>query len=395
MLKQKITFSHKTQDLIRKFEATDFPVNDFSFWAWFKDEEIKSKRLELTKQQRFLLASLRASLLRDFCTENEIFVAEKENKPASLGKKCIFVLVVVTGTLDALFDGFRDINAFLGIFAAVPHLALILIGIAFAFLSAIVFYGFNLAAISSNLGINFKDSPSLIDSLLMQIEQIDLLTKFINKELGESKRLEELEELKDLALMLQCRYLALCEEGRKLNEALHNPWLKVTKNTITSVTGILFFTGGFFYGQSLVITIAALCGVALAATFWPVLVIGIVFGLGALAAYIWMERPGVERLVSKWAGLDQDKIDMLTDDTITSSQKEAIGNTINQVSTQISLNNCTVQSLQTRQTGQISHNNRNNYKSSGLFRSFSLNDLQQTTDLEFATDPESLSQMGL
>lgn len=395
MIKNSITLSLSSQGLIKELAQHQYSFQNFSlteisferFIDWFRTEEqILQGSLAHTKQQKYLISALKASLLKDFCEVNGILHQEENSKPSPLHKKFQFIFLIVTGSILALFDGYIGIVSFLSVIPNFPSIALISIGIAFSALSAIVFYGFNLAAISNNLGIKFKNSPQMIDSYISQIEQIDLIMKFINKELACRKKLKELEELKLLATMLQLRYFALCEEGKKLNAALNSTALKIFKNTITCLTGILFFTGGFFSGQLMTTMIAlGFFGTVLAPICWPVLLVSIVFGIGALCGYIWMERPGVEKLVSQIVHLDKDKIAILTDEVTTNSQNAIITNSIGQIDEQIALHT----QLKFFDQSRTESLKRTKQTQDCFKRSASLNDLDQTKDLE------PLLRMGL
>lgn len=81
-----------------------------------------------------------------------------------------------------------------------------------------------------------------------------------------------------------------------------------------AVAGIIFFSGGFFAGQTVALAIASLFVASIAATAWPIIVASIAVGLAALSVYWFVERPGIENLISRWKGLDKDKIDQLCED---------------------------------------------------------------------------------
>ncbi|AHE68274.1 hypothetical protein Loa_02744 [Legionella oakridgensis ATCC 33761 = DSM 21215] len=229
------------------------------------------------------------------------------------------------GTALAVCEGFDGITSVLGLFSSVPVYAVFAAGIAFSILSVVVFYGFDLVEISKNLGVKLRHSPALLDVLLDQIQQIKELRKKIDARYATANNLEELQTMRDMLAMLAIRYQALDDARESYKKALHNPYLNALKTSMALTTGVLFFGGGFFAGQSLaMVTIATLFGASVTATFWPVVLVSVAIGLAAFSIYWFVERPGLENLVGRWFGLDKDKIDLLADEEIVQKQQEKL-----------------------------------------------------------------------
>ena len=79
--------------------------------------------------------------------------------------------------------------------------------------------------------------------------------------------------------------------------------------------GLVFFSGGFFTGQSLALALLGLFCASISASFWPILLVSIAVGLAALSVYWFVERPELEKLVGRWFGRDPEKIELLQDDS--------------------------------------------------------------------------------
>lgn len=122
---------------------------------------------------------------------------------------------------------------------------------------------------------------------------------------------DELNELHLILVMLQDRVNSLVKAGKKFDLALNSPKMDIAKTIVSGVSGILFFGGGFFAGQSVATFMLALVMTSVTPTFWPVLLFSVIVGLAAFSLYWYVQRVGVNKLVSEWFGLDEDKIEKL------------------------------------------------------------------------------------
>ncbi len=279
------------------------------------------------RPSRFLREALRATLLRDL--HYSLLAADERHnrrikKEASWFNKFQYMSLVIAGTLFAICDGFDGVSSILFLFTAVPSWLVFVLGFAFSLLSVAVFYGFDLVTISNNLGVEFSHARQLLDVLVEQAEQIKQLRKQINRKYKVTTDPDELRSLQAILAMLIIRYDALDEARVVYTTELNKSYLNALKLTLAVIAGILFFSYGFFSGQSMALAFVGLLSISTAAAFWPVTIVGIVIGFAAFSVYWFVERPGLENLVGRWLGLDKDKIAILADDAIVSKQKNKL-----------------------------------------------------------------------
>jgi hypothetical protein len=315
----QIVLSEKTKKIIIQLSRLD--NSSISFPECFKDAVSLEKEVLISwlsiKQQvkdkhRFFLESLYSSLLTDLYDSLPAKKMIKVKKKAGWYNTLIFILLAIAGTIFLGCEGFDGIASIFNI-TSLPTGAIFTVAFAFSILSIVMFYAIDLVEISRNLGINFKSSSKIIDTYLQEIEMIKALRKELTASFSKHNR-EELAD--DLALveMLTIRYLALKEARQALKKSLGNPLLNLCKLITAIVVGVIFFSGGFFAGQTVAIAVAGLFLASVTPTFWPVIVASLVVGLAALCVYWFTQRPGVENIIGKCVGLDNDKIDTLCDD---------------------------------------------------------------------------------
>ena len=320
-MNQLITLSERSKKIIAELcKVTDdvfvtkmnmdtiasIECNQLTYWL--------NQTVNHEKQSRFGFEDLRAALLADLydsvLTDKER-KEKNETQPTSRWQRSKFGLLAIAGTLLAVCEGFDGIASLLKLLSA-PAAAVFSVGAAFSVLSVVVFYGFDLVEISKNLGVSIKNSPKLIDVFLDQVEQIkQLQAKIDHLSTNEDTTDEELSQFKPLVAMLKIRYESLNQARAAYDHALNRPGLKLIKSITAVVSGVLFFGGGFFAGQSLALVIAGLFMAAVPVVFIPAITIGIAAGLGAFCIYWFVQRPGLENLVGRSLGLDKDKIEVL------------------------------------------------------------------------------------
>ena len=333
-----INLSIKTKKLIRKLQTIQpnlvdelkvIPLN-------FGDTGLKDKVVEVdpiilrqwltpsefhkpeNQDAQFLLQALQTSLLKDLHNSISKNKNGSKKEPANWYSKAKFIALAVFGTIFFGFEGFDGITALLGVFS-VPAIALLAAGLAFSFVSVIVFYAFDLAEISKNLNIKKGKSTQILDVYLDEIKAIEETIRKLNRKY-QNKEVEELKEAQAILSMLKQRHEALDKPRKDLKAAGNRPIIKVAKIITSSLAGIIFFSGGFFAGQTVALFIAGLVGATVAPAFWPVIVASIVVGLAAFSIYWFVERPGIENLISRRVGLDKDKIDVFCEkDTLDKS----------------------------------------------------------------------------
>lgn len=298
-------------------------INTLELVTWL------SKSITLDKETQFLLETLRAALLQDLF--NSIPVSSELSENVDLqSNEALFRFLTIAGTIVAICEGFDGIVSIIGLFPAVPQLFIFIAGIVFAALSVIVFCGFDLVAISKNLGVDIDKSHQLIDVFLEQVEQINKLREVIAI-CSLREGLEEQKILLQMSNMLTTRYSALDAARETYESDLNAPYLTTAKLITSAVAGVLFFGAGFFSGQSLALAVAGLFSSSVSAICWPIIIASSVVGLAAFSIYWFVERPGLESLVSRWHGMDEEKIHAFTDDNLIKGQRRGLAQLVGQV----------------------------------------------------------------
>ncbi|KTD05100.1 hypothetical protein OQJ19_09330 [Fluoribacter gormanii] len=283
----------------------------------------------------FLVTSLRASLLKELNKSLNPGAKEEETTKTPMSAKAKYALLALAGTIYFGCEGFDGITAFMGIFSSIPTIAIFAGGLVFSIVSVIVFCSFDLVEISKNLGVKSSETPQLIDAALEEFKEIKAIRARLTRLAKQDKTQEELDEYRKLALMLLQRHLELNKVRGDLTLASDNPYLDTAKKLTAIFAGFIFFSGGFFAGQTVSLAIASLFVATMSATAWPIVVAAVGVGFAALAVYWFVERPGIENLISRWKGLDKEKIDELCKPTVVDKETEKLGELIHDINTQI------------------------------------------------------------
>lgn len=329
-----VAISKRSQQLIGQLR---YLVDDDTLHQW---EKCRNNQLSLAeivawlsqprqsdKESRFLLESLYASLLHDL---GESFIPpdddadKKEKPPVRWFGKFQFIFLAVAGTILAICQGFDGIASLLRLSSVVPTAVVFIAGFAFSVLSVGVFYGFDLVEISKNLGVKVTKSYQLLDTFLEQVKHINKIIKAIDDCYTEITDVEVLQLFKKMLALFYERDNALDEARAVYTTALNKPYLKFAKLISSAMSGVLFFSGGFFAGQSLVFSIVGLFSASVTATSLPIVLAGIAVGLAALSIYWFVERPGFENLVGRWLGLDRSNIEALADEDVVRSHRQEL-----------------------------------------------------------------------
>ncbi len=266
-----------------------------------------SERLLVDKGERFLLESLRTELLKDLRHSFPNIgprSVEKEPEP----HETLFKFLTFVGTTVAMCDGFDGIASLFGLFPNVSSLVILGVGIIFAAFSVIVFRGFDLVAISKNLDVEIQGSRQLIDVLLEQINEIEKLKVLIFQSISKKSDKNLRKVFKKMAGMLIIRFDVLDEARADYARQLKAPFLMITKAVTAAIAGILFFSSGFFSGQTLALVVASLFSTSASIVFWPVLITSLTVGIAALGIYYYVQSPGLKNLVGSFFKVDEDKI---------------------------------------------------------------------------------------
>ncbi|AWN75560.1 DUF1206 domain-containing protein [Legionella anisa] len=335
----EVTLSPESRELITQLSAIDSSltfanatqIDKKKLYTWLE----QNSKIASDNPAFFLITSLRASLLKDIHKSLNPGLPEEETPKGGMSAKTKYALLALAGTVYFGCEGFDGITAFMGIFSSIPTIALFVAGTLFSVLSMVVFYSFDLVEVSKNLGIKSTDTKKLVDVLLDEVKQIQAVRMRLAKTVQKTK--EEYEEDLQIAKMLLQRYKDLEQIRTDLTSAANNPYLQAAKYVTAAVAGILFFSGGFFAGQTVALAIAGLFVTTMAATAWPIVVAGVAVGLAALSVYWFVERPGIENLISRWRGLDKKKIDKLCKAETVKKETEELEELITSITFKINL----------------------------------------------------------
>lgn len=289
---------------------------------WFNPKhEAQTEDGKLDEATKLELDALNSSLLKDFAVSLPNSASRKKPKnPATKNKELIYILLTITGSVYSGCQGFDGIASIIGLFS-LPNAIVFACGVVFAFISMLVFYAVDLAGISSELGIKNKKTSHLADVYLQEVAAIKIIRKCLDERYANHQTLAELKEDLQITQLLIIRYKKL-DEGRKaLKESLKSPKLTALKYAVSAFIGFVCFCSGFFTGQMIAMTIAGFFVTTVAPLAWPVVLASMVVGVAALAVYWYKEHVNIEKLVTRLCGIDQDKIEELTNPEKVREQK--------------------------------------------------------------------------
>lgn len=324
-MNKKINLSEKTQQLIQQYlmmvgENTDnfsslSSTVDQEWLVNFLQEEppISLINKKETRQEiEFFLITLRVELLRDLLLSlninSEVLSKIEDSKPHRSYVK--FYLLAIAGTILAACEGFDSITTLLSVLN-LPAVLIFMAGLFFSALSVMVFYGFNLVQVAKNLDIKLQDAPKLLDLHLLELTEIKNLRKKINSIKLSKLSIQELENLTNIISMLETRLHSLGESSKQFKMALESSKMVFAKSIFGAAAGLLFFGSGFFAGQSVGVFLFSLFLASVTPTCLPVILFAATVGLAAFSLYWYVEKVGLQQLISGWFGLDEEKIEQL------------------------------------------------------------------------------------
>jgi len=326
-----IKFSAKTKELLQEIKQVNPQLIiawHINTTEWQQDHELPESKLikwlsqtdaelQIKDSDSFWIAALRATLLHDLLQTNTTI----EQPKISPLRRLLFPLLVIAGTLGAVFEGFDGIMSILEYIDGISIYVKLGIGVACSALALVVFYGFDINSIAETFGITITFARKDLDVLTEQNEAINKLILLTDKQISTSKTAEELHQLHMRIAMLIMYQAQLAEKKVQYHKLLQHPRVRLLKVIMASCSAVLFFSSGFFAGQAVGAIIATLIFGA-SPLCWPVLVLAGVMGALAVCVYIVRESPGIQNLIGRWFDLNEDKIKKLPDDTTTSQALE-------------------------------------------------------------------------
>ena len=315
-----VTISYQSKKIIGQLASlSDDPV----LLAWDKqvtNEILQSELVSFLKQAkphrlktRFLLESLRASLLEDLEISLDGSLKKAREIPVSYFRNIQFQLLVMGGALLAITGGFTGITSILGVFALSTAL-IITTGIIFAGISLGFFYQFDRIEMSKILGTKLKKSHRLLDVCIDEVIHIGKIRKIIDANFPQITDPAHLKDCYAIVAMLDARYNNLADLRKIYLAKLANPYFNAVKRATGAVEGGLVLASGFFAGQTVALGVASVFVAGVTVTFWPIVLCSIALSLAALGVYCVMQRPGFENRVGLLLGLDKTKIESFADE---------------------------------------------------------------------------------
>lgn len=319
-----ITISLSSQKWIKKYllasgvrrnEILPSSIKFKTLIAWLSTNPIKSfEKSKKSQKIEFILVSLQTEFLCDLALSMKgecERIEKKDNNNSSGMSKIKFLFLTSAGILVTACQGFDGVVTMLSVFAMPPA---IMLGIGFTFilLSVIVFLGVDLVKVSNTLGVKLSEYK-LLDAYLFQLQKIKAIRKKINNYTLVAMSQEDLQQLELILSMLQKRFMFLAVASKQFDEALNSKNVQMIKTALSGVSALFFFGGGFFAGQSVALFVSSLVLESVLPTFWPIIVFSALVGLAALSIYWYVERPGLEKLVTNWFGLNEEKVQQLCD----------------------------------------------------------------------------------
>lgn len=256
--------------------------------------------------------STKASLLCDlYQSLSDEHIAPEASK-VPWHKQALFYWLVGAGSLLAITEGIDGMASMLSVLPSCSPIWLVMGGGLFSILSLSVFYGFDMVSISQNLGMASNKKPDLLDQYILQIETIEQITNHWLLHLHEINDLSLLLEIDHIREAFKDQLMTFRQVGENYESALNHVGLYCLKKAFSVLTALFYFSGGFFGGQTLAMTMLAMSGLTVTALSTPVLFSSVFLGVAAMSIFWFFERSGVENLVGQKVGLDQDKIEQLS-----------------------------------------------------------------------------------
>lgn len=227
-------------------------------------------------------------------------------KKPSKGK---FFLLLAASTIFFGCEGFDSITAIFGIFPLSPAVMLF-IGLGFSLVSIFVFYGLELFELSKQFGIKLKNSPQIVNEYFALLKEIKKTYLSIDEKFH---RADEEKLLKYQAKLNEFipQFAQLNEVSVRIKAALDNPKLTIARKVMEGVVGLTAFSLGYFAGQTLAFYLATLFVTSISIAAWPIVLVSLIVAACSLYRYWCVDRPEIDHAVSRWMGLDKEKIESI------------------------------------------------------------------------------------
>ncbi|MGL6035987.1 MAG: hypothetical protein ACRC0B_02310 [Legionella sp.] len=303
-------------------------VNESELIEWLTKQITIDNDVNNAKQAHMLLSVLHTQLLHDLHRAINPVVKDEEhvvlNEGNSWSTQTKFALLLGAGVLLSACDGFDNITMLLSMFTSIQLNFILLVGIVFSTLAVVIFCGLNLVNIATNLGMGLADVPQHPDILLLQMQELKAIRRFIKKSYLSGDSDENLDRFHRILAMLKAKHTELVSASNEMKQALNGTKVRIATLLFTGFTSLMFFCSGFFAGQSVALFMLGLVLTTATPTALPVILFSLLVG-GAAFTVCWsVERAGLKKLISGWFGLDEDKIVQLCDENSIACEKEKL-----------------------------------------------------------------------
>ena len=271
------------------------------------------------KKERLLLEALRAHIIRDL----QIFLANttlQQNSSSAFDemvKKVVGKTLTLVGAINAFLSGALAASVFLVIMPAMVIGVYAGLCVLCGLINVAVFYAFDRVQIANFLGEKEDGFSNAFYVLCVESEYLFLATEELVKKALSLHELDD--DSKEILAVFSEREKALSEALSCYQESAQQ---RIAKKIASITTGVLYFSGGYFLAQAALQLLSkfvfsiALTGTAISS--WPVVILGTLLGLSALALYSCCERPQLEMMVEKIFFFDREAA---------SVAKKSLGNT--------------------------------------------------------------------
>ncbi|MFC3908937.1 hypothetical protein ACFORL_07590 [Legionella dresdenensis] len=275
----------------------------------------------IADSERYLWEGLMVALLRDLAGNN----ADYARHTASTWRDRLkFLMLAFAGIIVLGCEGFDGITSILNLFM-LPASAIFSVGLVFSILSIAVFFAFDFLELSRNLGFRIKHTPHMLELYQQQTALLKGMRKQLGNSLYNEENIDKLRADKTLLDLLRNRQTVLDEVRAKLRAALNNNVMNIIKMITAAAIGVFFrFGGGFFAGQAVAMSIAALCSASVSPTFLPIILACTTVGLASFIVYWFLERPAIEGVIGRWIGYEKEKIEEICDEGIAQKEKDKL-----------------------------------------------------------------------
>ena len=161
-----------------------------------------------------------------------------------------YSLLVIAGAIYYICDGFNAGVSLSSILIA-PAPLVLGVGIFFSLLAVSVFLGFSEREIARNLGVEKENAAELVDLCLSDLQIMKKITDKLNEKLdGIATTQVNFDIYTQYLQVLEQAAVVIDEKRTRIQESLNQPKIKIAKAVTAGVVGALFFSTGFFAGQS-------------------------------------------------------------------------------------------------------------------------------------------------